>query len=72
MTSEGKITITGNNTTEIISDTTITGKLHVTDKQTNDSTITATDSITGKGVVLDTHTHTISSGSSAGTTRKPN
>ena len=69
---DGKITITGNDTTEIISDTTITGKLHVTDKQTNDSTITATDSITGKGVVLDTHTHTISSGSSAGTTRKPN
>ena len=28
--SEGKITITGNNTTEIISNTTVTGTLHVT------------------------------------------
>jgi hypothetical protein len=57
------VTIDGN--------TTITGTLHVTEEQTNDKTITATDSITGKGVVLDTHTHTISSGSSAGNTQKP-
>ena len=81
--SEGKITITGNNTTEIISDTTITGTLTVTDatdlkstldvtgKQTNASSITASGEVKGKGVKLSTHTHTIASGSSAGKTKKP-
>ena len=81
--SEGKITITGNNTTEIISDTTITGTLTVSDattlqstldvsgKQTNSSSITASGEVKGKGVELSTHTHTIASGSSAGKTKKP-
>jgi len=58
ITSEGKITITGKNTTEIISDTTITGKLHVTKAQTNESTIVADSTITDMGAVLATHTHT--------------
>ena len=81
--SEGKITITGNNTTEIISDTTITGTLTVSDattlqstldvtgKQTNSSSITASGEVKGKGVKLSTHKHTIASGSSAGKTKKP-
>ena len=81
--SEGKITITGNNTTEIISDTTVTGTLtvsgattlqstlDVSGKQTNSSSITASGEVEGKGVKLSTHTHTISSGSSAGKTKKP-
>ena len=81
--SEGKITITGNNKTEIISDTTVTGTLtvsgattlqstlDVTGKQTNSSSITASGEVKGKGVKLSTHTHTISSGSSAGKTKKP-
>lgn len=81
--SEGKITITGNNTTEIISNTTITGTLTVSDattlqstldvtgKQTNSSSITASGEVKGKGVKLSTHTHTIASGSSAGKTKKP-
>ena len=43
------VTIDGN--------TSITGTLHVTGAQTNDSTIVAVDSITGKNVTLDTHTH---------------
>ena len=82
--SEGKITITGNNTTEIISDTTVTGTLtvsgattlqstlDVTGKQTNSSSITASGEVQGKGVKLSTHTHKIASGSSAGNTLKPN
>ena len=81
--SEGKITITGNNKTEIISDTTITGTLTVSDattlqstldvtgKQTNSSSITASGEVKGKGVKLSTHKHTIASGSSAGKTKKP-
>jgi len=63
--SEGKITITGNNTTEIISDTTITGTLHVTGKQTNDETIHAKGDIStdaGNGPTLATHTHNYFSG----------
>ena len=63
--SEGKITITGNNTTEIISDTTVTGTLHVTGKQTNDSTIHAKGDIStdaGNGPTLATHTHNYFSG----------
>ena len=69
--SEGKITITGNNTTEIISDTTVTGTLHVTGAQTNDSTIHAKGDIStdaGDSPTLATHTHdtTITGGSSAG------
>ena len=72
--SEGKITITGNNTTEIISDTTITGTLHVTGKQTNESSIVADGEIQtkkGNAPKLSKHTHTIASGSSAGKTKKP-
>ena len=69
--SEGKITITGNNTTEIISDTTVTGTLHVTGAQTNDSTIHAKGDIStdaGDSPTLATHKHdtTITGGSSAG------
>ena len=63
--SEGKITITGNNTTEIISDTTVTGTLHVTGKQTNDETIHAKGDIStdaGNGPTLATHTHNYFSG----------
>lgn len=71
ITSEGKITITGNSGTEIISDTKISGTLHVTKAQKNDSSITASGEVTGKGVKLSTHTHTIASGSSAGKTKKP-
>lgn len=37
--------------------TSITGTLHVTEPVTFDKTLVATDSITGKGIVLDTHTH---------------
>ena len=82
--SEGKITITGNNATEIISDTTVTGTLtvsgattlqstlDVTGSQTNSSSITASGEVQGKGVKLSTHTHKIASGSSAGNTLKPN
>ena len=72
--SEGKITITGNNKTEIISDTTITGTLHVTGKQTNESSIVADGEIQtkkGNSPKLSTHTHIITSGSSAGKTKKP-
>ena len=71
VTSEGKITITGNNTTEIISDTTITGKLHVTEDVTAAKDIDAQGEITDKGATLATHIHTISSGSSAGDTEPP-
>ena len=82
--SEGKITITGNKTTEIISDTTVTGTLtvsgatdlqstlDVTGKQSNASSITASGEVQGRGVKLSTHTHRINSGSSAGATSKPN
>jgi hypothetical protein len=72
--SEGKITVTGNNTTEIISNTTITGTLHVTGKQTNESSIVADGEIQtkkGNAPKLSKHTHTITSGSSAGKTKKP-
>ena len=70
--SEGKITITGNNTTEIISNTTVTGTLHVTGAQTNDSTIHAKGDIStdaGNGITLATHKHDVPvvGGSSAGT-----
>lgn len=72
ISTEGTVSIDAvNDIVNIDGNTTITGTLHVTEEQTNDKTITATDSITGKGVVLDTHTHTISSGSSAGNTQKP-
>jgi len=47
-----------NDIVNIDGNTTITGTLHVTGAQTNDSTIIAQDSITGKNVTLDTHLHT--------------
>ena len=72
VTSDGKITITGKKGTEIVSDTKITGTLHVTKAQTNDSSIKAKGEVTAKNKVkLSTHTHTIASGSSAGKTKKP-
>ena len=46
-----------NDIVNIDGNTTITGTLHVTGAQTNDSTIVAQDSITGKEVTLDTHLH---------------
>tara|TARA_R110002012_G_scaffold122507_6_gene272587 strand:- start:7056 stop:8447 length:1392 start_codon:yes stop_codon:yes gene_type:complete len=55
--SQGKITITGNNQTEIISNTTITGKLHVTENVTAAKDITAQGEITDKGATLATHKH---------------
>ena len=55
--SQGKITITGNNQTEIISDTTITGKLHVTENVTAAKDITAQGVVTDKGATLATHKH---------------
>ena len=68
--SAGDTDITTPNTL-ITSNVKIDGTLNVTGAQTNDSTITATDEITGKGVELSTHTHTIPSGSSVGKTLKP-
>ena len=72
--SEGKITITGNNTTEIISDTTVTGTLHVTGKQTNDETIHAKGDIStdaGNGPTLATHTHNYFSGAGGASSGAP-
>ncbi len=57
ITSEEKITITGNSKTEIISDTTITGKLHVTEDVTVAKDIDAQGEITDKGATLATHKH---------------
>lgn len=57
ITSEDKITITGKNKTEIISDTTITGKLHVTEDVTAAADIDAQGEITDKGATLATHIH---------------
>ena len=68
--STGDTDITTPNTL-ITSNVTIDGTLNVTGAQTNDSSITASDEVTGKGVELSTHTHIISSGSSAGKTKKP-
>ena len=76
ITSEGKITITGKNTTEIISDTTVKGTLHVTGAQTNDSTIHAKGDIStdaGNAPTLATHKHKtklVKSGTSTKTSEK--
>ena len=71
VTSEGKITITGNSGTEIISDTKISGTLHVTKAQTNDSSIKAKGEVTAKNKVkLSTHKHTVG-GSAAPQTGSP-
>tara|TARA_B100001113_G_scaffold54806_1_gene40627 strand:- start:14745 stop:15551 length:807 start_codon:yes stop_codon:yes gene_type:complete len=70
ISTEGSVTINAfDDIVNIDGNTTITGTLHVTEAQTNDKTITAQESITGKGIVLDTHTHT---GDSGGTTGTPN
>jgi hypothetical protein len=45
--------------------------LSVAAAQTNNSTIVASGTITDSGATLATHTHTISGGSSAGKTKKP-
>jgi hypothetical protein len=55
------VTIDGN--------TTITGKLHVTEEQTNDKTIVAQGTVTDSGATLATHTHP---GDSGGNTGSPN
>ena len=55
------VTIDGN--------TTITGKLHVTEEQTNDKTIVAQGTITDSGATLASHTHP---GDSGGNTGSPN
>lgn len=71
VTSEGKITITGNSGTEIVSDTKISGTLHVTKAQTNDSSIKAKGEVTAKNKVkLSTHKHTVG-GSAAPKTGSP-
>ena len=64
----GSVTIDAfDDVVSIDGNTTITGTLHVTGAQTNDSTIVATDSITGKEITLDTHVHTGDSGGKTGT-----
>jgi hypothetical protein len=55
------VTIDGN--------TSITGKLHVTEEQTNDKTIVAQGTITDSGATLASHTHP---GDSGGNTGSPN
>ena len=74
VTSDGKITITGKAGTEIVSDTQISGKLHVTGAQTNESTIVADDTITDSGATLATHKHDVKkvkAGTSTITSEKP-
>ena len=68
--------VTGNTTltspeTTMTTDLTVDGTVHITGKQTNASSIVATGEVTGKKIKLSTHTHTISGGSSAGKTKKP-
>lgn len=57
-----------NDVVNIDGNTTITGTLHVTDAQTNDSTITASGEITSGSVTLTGHTHKDTPGLGAGTT----
>tara|TARA_E500000178_G_scaffold355064_1_gene426300 strand:- start:10442 stop:11740 length:1299 start_codon:yes stop_codon:yes gene_type:complete len=82
ISSSGKVTLTGNSGTEIISDTTVTGTLNVTGatklqstlnvsgSQTNSSTITASGDVKGAGISLKTHTHVVG-GSAAPSTGLP-
>ena len=56
-----------NDIVNIDGNTTITGTLHVTGAQTNDSTIVAQDTITDSGATLATHTHPGDSGGNTGT-----
>jgi hypothetical protein len=66
---DGNTTITG--TLTVSAATTLQDTLAVTGAQTNQSTIVASDTIKDSGATLATHTHTISGGSSAGKTKKP-
>ena len=58
-----------NDIVNIDGNTTITGKLHVTEEQTNDKTIVAQGTITDSGATLASHTHP---GDSGGNTGSPN
>ena len=65
---DGTVTIDAvNDIVNIDGNTTITGTLHVTGAQTNDSTIVAQDTITDSGATLATHTHPGDSGGNTGT-----
>ena len=60
--SEGKITITGNNTTEIISNTTVTGTLHVTGAKQMIQQFMRREILEltiGNGITLATHKHDV-------------
>lgn len=66
---DGTINIdASNDIVNIDGNTTITGTLHVTEAQTNDSTITASGEITSGSVTLTGHTHNDTPGLGAGTT----
>jgi len=66
---DGTVSINASNDiVNIDGNTTITGTLHVTDAQTNDSTITASGEITSGSVTLTGHTHNDTPGLGAGTT----
>lgn len=66
---DGTINIdASNDIVNIDGNTTITGTLHVTEAQTNDSTITASGEITSGSVTLTGHTHKDTPGLGAGTT----
>lgn len=67
---EGTVEINAaNDIVNIDGNTTITGKLHVTEEQTNDKTIVAQGTITDSGATLASHTHP---GDSGGNTGSPN
>mgnify|MGYP001173464127 FL=1 len=67
---DGTVSINAvNDIVNIDGDTTITGKLHVTEEQTNDKTIVAQGTITDSGATLASHTHP---GDSGGNTGSPN
>ena len=70
ISSEGTVSINAvNDIVNIDGNTTITGKLHVTEEQTNDKTIVAQGTITDSGATLASHTHP---GDSGGNTGSPN
>ena len=72
--SSGSSAVAGGPVIELIGDTQVDGKLHVTGDITGDKKLTTTDSVEGKGIVLDTHTHDtklVQSGSSTITSEKP-
>ena len=70
ISSAGTVSINAvNDIVNIDGNTTITGKLHVTEEQTNDKTIVAQGTITDSGATLASHTHP---GDSGGNTGSPN